>query len=1095
MNGLPRPDLPPGTGQGRLAPFILACLFLLLAVVLPPRPVAGQVPAEPVFRQPRHLTVVLDRDYPPYVFPKPDGGVQGILVDRWRLWEEATGVPVTLVPMEWDAAQDYMLAGKADVIDTLFETELRRKHYLFSKPYATIEVPVFVHKDLGGLRDSASLRGFPVGVKAGDASIVTLRDLGIQSLIPFDSYEAVIRAAGEGKVKVFCVDKPPALHYLYKLRQEEAFRLAFTLYSGQFHRAVRQGDDALLRFVEDGFSRITADRYAALDRKWMGAALFPSASFRQALWALAGVAALALALLSANAVLRRKVRRQTATLQELLDAVVRSEERYRELVENAGSVIIRLDPIGRVVFCNAFGQRFFGHTQEQMLGRTLAGCIDPPEADGAASWAALLAAVTDSATGTLSVDRRHRTRDGDTVWVAWSLRALRGAAGVPGEYLCVGADITERKQTEEALAASDARYALVARGANDGIWDWDLRANTVYFSPRYLEILGHAPTDGPPSLEEWTGRIHPDDAEAVLGENKRCINGEIDNFSIEYRMRHQDGSYRWILGRGASLRDADGQVVRLAGTHTDITRRKQDEETLRESQDQLAKIFRYSPVGIAVTTRSEGRIVDVNDAGARMFGYEKSDVSGRTTVELGLWQRPEDREALMAEIAARGSVVGKELELRHKNGTTVVTLYSAVPNQVYGEPCLLAVLVDITERKAMEQALRRSKEVAEAANRAKSEFLSTMSHEIRTPMNTILGMADMLAESGLPPEHAQALTAIKAAGAALLGLLNDILDLSHIEAGGLILEEKACDIVLLASQVTDMMRPAAARKGLDLRLDVRAALPPRIACSPDRIRQVLVNLLGNAVKFTDQGEIVLEIDREEHASTGSWLRLAVRDTGIGIPEEKQGVIFDRFTQVNASTSRHHGGVGLGLAICNKLVHMLGGAIHVTSRPGQGSVFTVTLPLRSASPPPASAGLRPSRSRRAAPSHKGALLLIEDSPSNAEVTRLMLEGSAFDLTWAPNGQAGLEAFRDKPFDLVLMDLEMPGMDGCQTTEALRRLEEEIGRPRTPVIALTAHAFEEYRQRSLDAGCDDFQVKPIAKAKLLDTLETWMALRPQ
>uniref|UniRef100_I2Q5C9 histidine kinase n=1 Tax=Desulfovibrio sp. U5L TaxID=596152 RepID=I2Q5C9_9BACT len=1088
-----RPDPPCGHARGPLAPLPPLRVFLvLLALLFPLPPAFAQTGVATAPTPLRHLTVVLDRDYPPYVFQTPEGGVQGILVDYWRLWEAKNGLPVTLLPMEWNAAQDFMLQGKADVIDTMFETEARHKYYLFSDAYATIDVPIFVQKDLGGLSDAASLRGFPVGVKAGDASVGRLRDLGILSLVPFDGYEDLIRAAGDGRVKVFCVDKPPALHYLYKFGLENDFRLAFTLYSGQFHRAVRKGDAALLQLVEDGFSRITPAEYEAIDKKWRGTSLFQSATVRYVLLALVAVAAAALVLLSINAVLRRTVRRQTGKLQELLAAVGQSEERYRELVENAGSVIVRLDLLGRVVFCNAFGQRLFGQTQDQMLGRTIAVLIDPPDSDEEERWDDILADVAGSAIGTRAFDRRHRTRSGEAAWLAWSLRTLRAPSGETAEILCVGADITERKKVEEALAASEARYALVARGANDGIWDWDLMTDTVYYSPRYMEILGFSPADMPPRVDQWTKRIHPDDADIVIRENKRCADGEVDNFVVEYRMRHKDGSYRWILGRGASLRDKNGRIVRLAGTHTDVTRRKRDEDALRESQDQLAKIFRYSPVGISVTTRRDGRILDVNETAARMFGHNKADVIGRTSTEISLWARPEDRGALMAEMAAKGSVVAKELDLRHKDGTPVVTLYSAVPIQVYGESGILAVLVDITERKAMEQALRRSKEAAETANRAKSEFLSTMSHEIRTPMNTILGMAGVLAASDLPPKHAEALRAIEAAGGTLLTLLNDILDLSQIEAGGLIMEEKACDIVELAGKLTDMMRPDAARKGLSLRLDVQGTLPARLSCSPDRIRQVLVNLLGNAVKFTDQGEIVLELGREDHADTGAWLRLAVRDTGIGIPPDKQTVIFDRFTQVNASSSRHYGGVGLGLAICNKLVHMMGGSIRVDSTPGQGSVFTVTLPLRPLAAPPLDDS---PLSGRLNPGRKGSLLLIEDSPTNAEVTRLMLEGSAFDLTWAPSGQAGLEAFRDKPFDLVLMDMEMPEMDGCQTTQALRLLEAEIGRPRTPIIALTAHAFEEHRRQSLDAGCDDFQVKPIARAKLLDTLETWMALRPQ
>jgi PAS domain S-box-containing protein len=1065
------------------------CAFLFTAGI-PCKALADAM--EPA--QPTSLTVAIDNDYPPYIYPAPGGGVQGILVDTWRLWEKKTGIPVALLPVDWSAAQDALRRGKADVIDTFFKNEAREKEYAFSKPYATIEVPIFVHKDLGGIRDLEALRGITVGVKRGDASVDFLTTRGILPLVTFDGYEALIRAAGDGRIKVFCVDKPPALHYLYKFGLENDFRLAFTLNAGQFHRAVRKDNAALLAVVENGFARITPAEHEDIDKKWRGTSLFPSQTLRYTLWVLLLVALAALTLLAVNALLRRRVRRQKTKLDQLLQTVQQNEARYGELVESAGSVIVRLDTAGLVTFCNTFGQHFFGYTQVEMLGRDLGALIDPPEESSNKRWAAFIATIRSNPEGGITVATEHRRRGGEPVWIAWSMRILRDPSGEIMELLCVGNDITERKRVEEALRASEARYTMVARGANDGIWDWDLQTNAMYFSPRYMEILGYGPRELRQVVEEWTKRLHPEDAETVIRENKRCADGEVDNFAVEYRMRHKDGSYRWVLGRGANLKDDRGVVIRMAGTHTDITRRKRDEEALRESQDQLSKIFRFSPVGLFVSTRRDGRIVDINEAGARMFGYVKSDILGRTSVEIGLWQSADDREALMVEMEHCGAIVGKELELRHKSGSSVVTLYSAVPNQAYGEPCMLSVMVDITERKAMEQALRRSKEAAESANKAKSEFLSTMSHEIRTPMNTILGMVDILAATALTPDQTQAVTAIENAGGNLLGLLNDILDLSQIEAGGLIMEEKPCDIVEMAEKTADMMRPDAERKGLRLRLENHGGIPAYVSCCPDRIRQVLVNLLGNAVKFTVTGEIVLEIGSEADPITGKKLRLAVRDTGIGIPADKLTFIFDRFTQINASASRDSGGVGLGLAICQKLVERMGGRIRVDSREGQGSTFIVTLPLRPTTMParPASDG-QASMGRHAA-CRSGTVLLVEDSATNAEVLRLMLEGSNFDLTWAPSGQAALEAFRNKAFDIVLMDVEMPSMDGYETTEALRKLEKGLGRPRTPVVALTAHAFEEHRQRSMAAGCDDFQVKPIPKARLIDTLETWMALRP-
>ena len=1087
----PSPAAKPGALRRLTGALALAlCVLAFVGAGPTPTAVGDTQPDARHAAPPKAVTVVLDKDYPPYIFTASDGTAQGILVDTWKLWEEKTGVPVHLRPMEWNAAQQELLDGKADVIDTLFRNAEREKLYSFSQPYATIEVPVFVHNELSGIHDLETLRGFTVGAKRGDSAVDYLSSRGILPLVVFDGYENVVRAARDGNIKVFCVDKPPALYYLYKYGLESEFRLAFTLYQGEFHRAVRKGNEALLRLVEDGFSRITPAQYEEIDRKWRGSTLFQSNAMRFSLWALILVVAVAAVLFGFNAVLRRTVRRQSSKLNQLLTAVGQSEERYRELVQSAASIILRLDTVGRVAFCNAFGLQFFGFFLEETIGRELGPLIDPPQTADT-PWPEILAGLADAPEGVVSMTREHLRRNGETAWIAWTVRSLRNASGNATEILCTGNDITDRKHTEQALLASDARYALVVRGANDGIWDWDLRTNIVYYSPRYLEILGYGPDEIQQLLDEWTKRIHPEDAEAAIRANKRCADGEVDNFAVEYRMRHKDGAYRWIHGRGASLKDERGIVIRMAGTHTDITRRKRDEEALRESQDQLAKIFRFTPVGLAVTSRRDGRILDLNETCARMFGHVKADVLGRSTTEIGLWIDAQERDAVLAEMARSGSILGKELVLRHKNGSTVVVLYSAVPNHSYGESCILSVLMDITERKAMEQALRRSKDAAEAANKAKSEFLSTMSHEIRTPMNTILGMVDVLSATRLTAEQTHALKAIELAGGNLLSLLNDILDLSQIEAGGVILEEKICDPLEMANQLVDMMRPDAVRKGLGLRLETHGTLPSRLYCCPDRIRQILVNLLGNALKFTASGEIVLEVGSEDDPD-GPRFRLAVRDTGIGVPVDKQALIFDRFTQINAAANRQYGGVGLGLAICKKLAEMMGGRIRVQSSEGRGSTFILTLPLRPAAiPPPVAAQQAKPRPGKG---QAGNVLLVEDSPTNAEVMRLMLEGTQFEMTWAPSGEAALAALDDKPFDVILMDVEMPGMDGYQTTRAVRLQEQELGRPRTPVVALTAHAFEEHRQRSLEAGCDDFQVKPIPKARLVNTLETWLALRP-
>ena len=412
----------------------------------------------------------------------------------------------------------------------------------------------------------------------------------------------------------------------------------------------------------------------------------------------------------------------------------------------------------------------------------------------------------------------------------------------------------------------------------------------------------------------------------------------------------------------------------------------------------------------------------------------------------------------------------------------------------------LELQIEISWRRRAEMKFAEARDAALEASQAKSEFLASMSHEIRTPMNTIMGMADLLAESRLTTEQREYINAFRAAGDNLLTLINEILDLSKIEAGHLTLESVDFDLHQLAEQTTEILDVVAHEKGVAVLYRIGTDVPTGLVGDPSRLRQVLTNLLSNAVKFTQKGDVELDIRNDPVTSEAGCLLFRVSDTGIGIPPEKLETIFDSFTQADSSTTREYGGTGLGLAIARRLVQLMGGRIWAESEPGAGSTFFFTAKLevqaltltRALSPPISKA----SQGTVVGPNSWNQrfslrILLVEDSRPNRLLVQAYLKNTQHQLETAENGEAGVTKFTGGEYDLVLMDMQMPVMDGYAATRAIRQWQTERGVEPTPIIALTAYALKDDAQKSREAGCSDHITKPIRKAHLMEVIQahTW------
>lgn len=481
----------------------------------------------------------------------------------------------------------------------------------------------------------------------------------------------------------------------------------------------------------------------------------------------------------------------------------------------------------------------------------------------------------------------------------------------------------------------------------------------------------------------------------------------------------------------------------------------------------------------------------INPADAAMHGYKAEDIIGKEVSVLGT---PGSKKPLSREELKKINTWERErINLRLDGTAFPVHLISDVVLNEEGEPLgVITTCEDITERKAMEQALIEAKEAAEAASRAKSDFLASMSHELRTPLNGILGLTELALDTELSPSQRERLTMVSESARMLLHIINDILDFSKIEAGKFELEIAPFDLGHVLRSVVEPLGVVARNKGLTINLDVAEGIPPYLVGDSGRLRQMLYNLLGNAVKFTAQGGCSVRVEPcAEDAGPGRvCLLFAITDTGIGIPREKQEMIFGKFSQADQSVSRKFGGTGLGLAISKSIATMMGGRIWVESEDGKGSTFLFTAIFGEAQAPPETIQAIPESTDVQVPLH---ILLAEDNMINQIVAKAFLERDGHSVRIAENGHQVLDILAEEPFDLILMDVEMPEMDGIEATRIIREEQDGKFNPAIPIVALTAHAMAGYSEKLISAGMDYYLSKPVVQADVRAALKKVMAGR--
>ncbi len=766
------------------------------------------------------------------------------------------------------------------------------------------------------------------------------------------------------------------------------------------------------------------------------------------------------------------------------EEVARKEAEFRFMFESAPTGIswqwVHADGTKRRLSNDAH-LRIIGLTAEQMDEPGMFRRITPPE-----DWArqeALYARLEAGEIDNFALKKRYHRLDGTTVWVEISFHRFRDPRGGYQEVSTL-VDLTELQRTQAELARKEGQLRFIFDSLAVGVfWRRHMPDGQVerLINDAHVRMCGLTREEllVPGAFRKIS---FPDEHDAQQQLYAKLAAGEIAQFSVEKRYLHADGRVVWVELTQQRRNLPDGGFEELSSL-VDITERKRAEDELARARARLQFVFEVAPVGISWHENSGETKILVNPEHVRITG-----VPPERATEPGVYlaaTHPEDRvrQEPWNEKLRRGEIDRFTLEKRyiHADGAEVWVVFSTrnFVDEKSGLRQGVTTLVDITELKRKEDELRVAKDAAEAANLAKSQFLAMMSHEIRTPMNGVIGMTSLLLDTGLSQEHRDYVETIRTSGDALLTIINDILDFSKIESGKLELETTDFAVRECVEGALDLLAPRFAEKGLDLLYEVGDGVPGLVRGDPTRLRQVLVNLLGNAVKFTERGEVVLRIAAAPHGGRHVELQFSVRDTGIGIPPEGMARLFRSFSQVDASTTRKFGGTGLGLAISRRLAELMGGRMWVESEVGKGSTFHFTIVPETvgAKPRPWQAAMPPALQGR-------AVMIVDDNATNRRIMTDVTTGWGMRPQVFSSGREALAALRDgKVFDLAVLDMHMPEMDGAMLARGIRRLRT---REEMPLLLLSSlGAREEVDDPDL---FDVYLTKPAKPAQLLEALGT-------
>ncbi len=765
--------------------------------------------------------------------------------------------------------------------------------------------------------------------------------------------------------------------------------------------------------------------------------------------------------------------------------LIQSEKKYRSLFE------LSKDPLWlimghRIVLANEAAAKMLGYEDSKALVKQHPSAFSPKrQPDGPLSGQKadeMMEIAYES--GYHRFEWIFKRKDGKSFPAEVSLTRISYAG--KQALFCIWRDIFQRKRDEELLR----KLSQAVEQSHNSIIITDLRGRVEFVNPAFTHSTGYS-------------------REEVIGQNPRILKSGKQTPAFYRDMwrklrqgkvwqgelcnRRKDGTLYWEFATISPIKDQQGRTTHYVGIKEDISARKAAEAGRAEEFDRLITLMETLPDAVFLKDGA-GRWLLTNQVARTLFRLDNCPWQGKTDAQF-MEERPEFAQVHRNCIASDEAAWEKRkmhLSIEEIPGPdNQCYLFEVRKMPIFGadgsRKAMVVIARDITEQKRTEQELVEAQYRAEAASQAKSEFLANMSHEIRTPMNVILGMSRLALETDLNPEQRDLIMKVHSSAEALLDIINDILDVSKIEANKLEIEAVDFHLQSVLNHLANLTEFKAQEKGLAFRIKTDPEIPPVLRGDPVRLGQILINLANNAVKFTQRGSVSIYIDVADCEEDRVLLHFLVQDTGIGVPPDRQEELFQPFVQVDSSTSRHYGGTGLGLAICKKLTEKMGGEIWLESELGKGSRFHLCLPFQIGDPVQIKQQSEADGEKAITRLRGAHLLLVEDNPLNRELAIALLEKQGIRVTAAENGAEALEILQTQSFDGVLMDIQMPVLDGYATTQEIRA---QTRFQNLPILAMTADVMAEDRERALAVGMNDFIAKPIDVNALFQVLSRWI-----